>query len=72
MAKKSSLTSNNKKIFAEGGDQDGRIEGHGAHLLPQIHKKYIYTWNNSHRIPTERWQKISYNQSCKKDHHVTG
>ena len=53
-------------------DQDGRIEGHGAHLFPQIHQKYIYMGDNSHRISTELWQKISYNQSCKKDHHVTG
>ena len=22
-------------------DQDGRIEGHGAHVLPQTHQKYI-------------------------------
>ena len=33
-------------------DQGG-VKGHGAHLLPQIHPKYIYMWNNSHRIPTE-------------------
>ena len=26
---------------------------------PQIHQKYIYTWNNSYRTPTERWQKTS-------------
>ena len=26
---------------------------------PQIHQKYIYTWNNSYRTPTERWQKNS-------------
>ncbi|XP_054941847.1 uncharacterized protein [Physeter macrocephalus] len=26
---------------------------------PQIHKKYIYMWNNSYRTPTERWQKTS-------------
>ena len=26
---------------------------------PQIHQKYIYMWNNSYRIPTERWQKTS-------------
>ena len=25
----------------------------------QIHQKYIYTWNNSYRTPTERWQKTS-------------
>ena len=28
-------------------------------FLPQIHKKYIYIWNNSYRTPTERWQKTS-------------
>ena len=26
---------------------------------PQIHQKYIYTWNCSYRTPTERWQKTS-------------
>ena len=26
---------------------------------PQIHHKYIDTWNNSYRTPTERWQKTS-------------
>ena len=25
----------------------------------QIHQKYIYTWNNSYRTPTECWQKTS-------------
>ena len=24
------------------GDQDGRVEGRGAHLFPQTHRKYIY------------------------------
>ena len=28
-------------------------------FLPQIHQKYIYTWNNSYRTPTERLQKTS-------------
>lgn len=23
------------------GDEDGRVGGHGAHLFPQAHKKYI-------------------------------
>ena len=27
--------------------------------FPQILQKYIYTWNNSYRTPTERWQKTS-------------
>ena len=26
---------------------------------PQIHQKYIYTWNCSYRTPTEHWQKTS-------------
>ena len=26
---------------------------------PQIHQKYINTWNNCYRTPTERWQKTS-------------
>ena len=26
---------------------------------PQIHRKYIYTWNYSYRTPTECWQKTS-------------
>ena len=26
---------------------------------PQIHQKYIYTYNCSYRTPTERWQKTS-------------
>ena len=26
---------------------------------PQIHQKYVYTWNCSYRTPTERWQKTS-------------
>ena len=33
---------------------------------PQIHQKYIYTWNCSYRIPTERWQKTSDLQKGKK------
>lgn len=41
------------------GDQDGRIEGHGAHLLPQIHQKHIYMWNSFHRIPIGSLQKSS-------------
>ena len=47
--------------------QDGEVEGHGIHLLPQICQKYFYIWNGSHRISTESLQKIPYNQSCKED-----
>ena len=38
-----------------GFNQDGGIEGHGAHLFPQIHKKYIYMWNSYHRITIEHY-----------------
>ena len=33
---------------------------------PQIHQKYIYMWNDSHRTSTELWQKISDLQKSKK------
>ena len=52
--------------------QDGEVEGHGIHLLPQICQKYFYIWNSSHRISTESLQKIPYNQSCKEGPHLTG
>ena len=51
-----------------GGDQDGRTEG----CETPFSQKYIYMWNYSHRILTDHWQKISYNQRYKKDHHITG
>ena len=35
--------------------KDGRREGCGVYLLPQIHEKYIYMWDNFHRIPAECW-----------------
>lgn len=53
-------------------DEDNGTEGHGAHLVSPIHQKYIYMWENSHRTPTEHWQKVSYNKSYKKDHHIIG
>lgn len=32
----------------------------GAHLFPQIHKKYIYMWNNSElKLKSENERKIS-------------
>jgi hypothetical protein len=38
--------------------------------------KYIktctYTWDSSHRTPTEHWQKVSETQKCKNDLHITG
>ena len=48
------------------GDQDGRKDGCGAHLFQQIDQNYIYKQNNSHRITTQLWQKISYNQNKRK------
>lgn len=47
------------------GEQDGGIEECGIHLY-KYKKKYIYIWNNMHRLPTEHWQKMSYDQRCKK------
>ena len=41
-------------------DQDSRAGGHGSHLLPKTHQKYICMWNNSYRKPTGDWQKISH------------
>ena len=41
------------------GDQEGGVEGRGAHFPSQTHWKHIYVWNNSHRKATENWQ-ISY------------
>ena len=36
--------------------------------------KYIktctYTWDSSHRTPTEHWQKVSETQKCKNDLHI--
>ena len=42
------------------GGQDGGQRGHGAHLPPQTHQKYIYMWNNSHGKLTGNWKKKSY------------
>lgn len=39
------------------GDEDGRVGGHGAHLFPQAHKKYIDIWNNSQGKVTGNWYK---------------
>ena len=35
-------------------------------ILPKIHQKYVYMWNNSYRTPTECWQKTSDFQKGKK------
>ena len=52
------------------GIQDVGTERHGEHLLQEIHQN-TSIYECSHKIPTEHWQKTSYNQSCKWDHHIT-
>ena len=47
-------------------DQDGGVVGHEVHLLPQVLQKYIYMWNDSHRMPTECGQKTSDSWKGKK------
>ena len=39
---KSSIDKNALNSASKGSNQDVRVVGHGAHLLPQIHQKYIY------------------------------
>lgn len=41
------------------GDQDGRVGGHQAHLLPRTHQNYVYMQSNFHWKPTRDWQKDS-------------
>lgn len=53
-------------------DQDGRVGGHRTHFSPQAHQKYVYTWNSSHRTLIETIRRTLYNQSSKKDLHLTG
>ena len=43
--------------------------GHGAHLPPQIHQKYIHIQIDSHRTATDHWQKTSASQKGKKSPH---
>ena len=40
-------------------NQDGKVVGHEPHPRPHLQQKYIYVWNDSHRISTEHWQKTS-------------
>lgn len=60
-----------KLTYILGRDQDGKAEGCGVHLLPQMHQEYINMQNNYYRMPAKSWQSISYNQSCKKAPHIT-
>ena len=53
-------TNNPIQKWAEGGVSTWRkSETRRTPSSTQIHQKYIYMWNNSYRIPTERWQKTS-------------
>ena len=49
----------NFKSWLAGGPSTWRSKMRRSPSSPQIHQKYIYMWNNSYRIPTERWQKTS-------------
>lgn len=33
------------------------MRGHGAHLLPGTHQKYLYMWNRYHARPAGDWKK---------------
>ena len=41
-------------------DQDGWVGGHGTHLPPQTHQKYIHMWNSSYWKLTGNCQKEPY------------
>ena len=47
--------------------KDGGIVAHETHLLQQIHWKYIYMWNYSHRKFAKTWQKTSGLWQSKKN-----
>lgn len=49
---------------------DGR-GGRGAHLSPQRHQEYSYTWNSFHGAPAEHQQRTSDTWKNKKDAHVS-
>ena len=43
-----------------GRDQDGRVEEWSLPSLNEHIKNASNVWDNSHRVPVESWQKISY------------
>ena len=51
--------SHSLKEDVEGASRWRRSKMWRSPSSPQIHQKYIYTWNNSYRTPTEHWQKTS-------------
>ena len=48
-----------KKYFRELASRWRKSKTWRSPSSPQIHQKYIYTWNCSYKTPTERWQKTS-------------
>ena len=46
------------QLKSEALEYDGVAE-HEVRIFPQIHQKYLYIWNELHRISTECWQKTS-------------
>ena len=48
-----------KQKYFEGGARWRKSKMRRSPSFPQIHQKYIYTWNCSYRTPTECWQKTS-------------
>ena len=46
-------------MVLEGPSRRWRSKTWRSPSSPQIHQKYIYTWNSSYRTPTECWQKTS-------------
>ena len=54
------LESSHKDMESEIASRWQRSKTWRSPSSPQIHQKYIYMWNNnSHRTPTECWQKTS-------------
>lgn len=53
------------------GDQDGRIGGHGAHLLPQTSKIHPHVEQFSGKTNWKLAERpVLYNKGCKKDTNV--
>ena len=49
------------------GDQDGRVEGRGAHLLPHTSKIHLHVGEFSESTNGKLAGDLLYNQSCRND-----
>ena len=49
------------------GDQDGRVEGRGAHLLPHTSKIHLHVEEFSESTNWKLAEDLLYNQSCRND-----